>query len=164
MVIVWHDIVAVVIIAIAQASLAMDVARMKVFRTLRQRLLFHAARAEHRRRKVIDCRVEEWQTTNPGVQLAPYESHYMYHGMTWRRVVYELMSCPYCLGHYIAALIVLIYRPRPITTQWWFLDFAVACFLIVTISTLFAGLIHRALDPMPAYADLDDSSLYADEE
>lgn len=164
MIIVWHDIIAVVLVAMAQASLAMDVARMKVFRTLRQRLLFRAARAEHGKRKVIARRIREWGARNPGAQLTPYENSYMYHGMTWCRVVYELVSCPYCLGHYIAALIVLIYRPRPITTQWWFLDLFISCFLIVTISTLFAGLIHRALDPMPAYADLDDPRLYADKD
>lgn len=155
----WSDLVAIGVIAVAQASFAMDVSRMKVFRTFRQRLLQRATRAEDERRAAIarEAAQEAPQGSSP---LPRYALEYRYHGMSRARWLYELVSCPYCFGHYVALAAVLIYRPRPLVTTWWFFDYAISCFLVVTVATLFAGLIHRALDPMPAYADLDDSRLY----
>jgi hypothetical protein len=156
----WTHLVAIVMIAAAQASFAMNIARMKVFRTFRQKVLYWAAKAEAKRRDLAYERLLEWQQTH-GVQGIPkFEYNHQFHGMSWARFFYELVACPYCLGHYIAFGLVLIYQPRPLITHWLWLDLTVSCFLIVTIAVLFAGLIHRALDPMPAYVDMDDPAFF----
>lgn len=157
----WNDLIAIALIAIAQASVSMDVARMKIFRTFRQAVLYRAAKAEHKRRKVSESRIKAWCEQNPGQSFPVYEKDHIYNGMSWTRFFYEAISCPYCLGHYMSLLMVLIYQPRPVMTQWWLLDLVLSCFLITTVSTLFAGLIHQVLDPMPAHANLDDEKMYS---
>lgn len=47
----------------------------------------------------------------------------------------ELLTCPYCLSHWVSALIVVAYRPyREIHSGWVVGDFLVSMFIIITLS------------------------------
>ena len=46
----------------------------------------------------------------------------------------ELLSCGYCLGHWVAFALVAIYRPR-LFESWWLLDF----FLTAVVVAWLAG-------------------------
>lgn len=45
----------------------------------------------------------------------------------------ELVSCGYCLGHWSALALVVVYRPRPLSA-WAPLDYAAAVLLIAWLS------------------------------
>ena len=45
----------------------------------------------------------------------------------------DLFSCGYCLGHWIAFILVAIYRPRLFET-WWLLDYFLTALVIVWIA------------------------------
>jgi hypothetical protein len=47
----------------------------------------------------------------------------------------ELLSCGYCLGHWVALILVALYQPR-VLQSWWVLDF----FVTVLIVAWMAGL------------------------
>ena len=45
----------------------------------------------------------------------------------------ELLSCGYCLGHWVAFALVAIYRPR-LFEMWWPLDYFLTALLIAWLS------------------------------
>ena len=51
----------------------------------------------------------------------------------WLRVknslIGDLLSCGYCLGHWIALALVVIYRPR-IFESWWLVDYFLTALVI----------------------------------
>ena len=53
----------------------------------------------------------------------------------------ELVSCFFCLGHWVAAAAVVVFRPRPLRTEWIAADLIAAWFAIVALATLVSGLI-----------------------
>lgn len=59
-----------------------------------------------------------------------------------------LVSCPYCVSHWLAAGAVAIYRPRPVEL-WLPGDLAVAWMFTVAISAAMVGVISRAIAPQP---------------
>lgn len=48
-------------------------------------------------------------------------------------ILYELMNCPYCMAHWVAAFFVAIYQPMPFTDRWF--DMIASVFIIVTLAT-----------------------------
>lgn len=56
----------------------------------------------------------------------------------------DLVSCPYCVSHYLAAIAVLLYRPRVVNLLWVF-DIGVAWLATITVSALIVGKIHLAI-------------------
>ena len=49
------------------------------------------------------------------------------------RFLGKLLSCGYCLGHWVALGLVAIYRPRLLTT-WWALDYLLAALIIAWLA------------------------------
>jgi len=47
----------------------------------------------------------------------------------------ELFSCGYCLGHWIAFILVAIYQPRLFHT-WWLLDYFLTALVIAWLAAL----------------------------
>lgn len=45
----------------------------------------------------------------------------------------RMLSCGYCLGHWIAFALVAIYRPR-LFESWWLLDYFLTAVVIVWLS------------------------------
>lgn len=45
----------------------------------------------------------------------------------------ELLSCGYCLGHWVAFGLVAIYRPR-LFNAWWLLDYFLTALVIAWLS------------------------------
>jgi hypothetical protein len=45
----------------------------------------------------------------------------------------ELLSCGYCLGHWVAFVLVSIYRPR-LFDMWWPLDYFITALVIAWLS------------------------------
>jgi hypothetical protein len=45
----------------------------------------------------------------------------------------ELLSCSYCLGHWVAFVLVSIYRPR-LFEFWWLLDYFLTALVIAWLS------------------------------
>jgi len=41
----------------------------------------------------------------------------------------ELLSCGYCLGHWVAFALVIIYRPR-LLYSWWLLDYFITVLVV----------------------------------
>ncbi|HSI21265.1 MAG TPA: DUF1360 domain-containing protein [Verrucomicrobiae bacterium] len=62
----------------------------------------------------------------------------------------ELITCPYCLSHWLALVLVLIYQPRPVQSNIYLLDLLVSTMVVVAISAFSAGLILRAFGPAPS--------------
>lgn len=68
---------------------------------------------------------------------------------------HELFTCPYCLSHWIALILVAVYQPRIIDSGFGPLDFAMSIFVIVTLSTIIGGYLWRAYKP-------NDHNVYID--
>jgi hypothetical protein len=62
-----------------------------------------------------------------------------------------LLSCPYCLAHWLSAGAVAVYRPF-LVDAWWPLDFAVTTMAVVAASMVPVWGIKRALHPAAAPA------------
>jgi len=54
----------------------------------------------------------------------------------------ELVSCSYCLSHWVAIVFVAIYQPV-IIQKWFIVDLLVSMFSIVTISAILSGTIIK---------------------
>lgn len=59
----------------------------------------------------------------------------------------KLVNCPYCTSHWLSLLAVILYRPV-LFEQSRFIDYIVAVFAIVTLSSFWSGLIYRAFKTM----------------
>jgi hypothetical protein len=46
----------------------------------------------------------------------------------------ELFTCGYCLGHWVAFILVAIYRPR-LFQFWWVLDYFLTALIIAWLAT-----------------------------
>lgn len=60
-----------------------------------------------------------------------------------------LIGCPYCVVHWLAAVAVLLYRPRPLK-MFWPVDLGVAWLFTVGMAAIAIGLVNRAIAPPPA--------------
>lgn len=54
----------------------------------------------------------------------------------------ELVSCSYCMSHWVAIVLVAIYRPVMIS-QWMFVDLIVSVFGVVAIAAIISGVIIK---------------------
>ena len=54
----------------------------------------------------------------------------------------ELVSCSYCLSHWVAIVFVAIYKPV-IIEKYFYIDLIVSMFAIVTISAILSGIIIK---------------------
>lgn len=45
----------------------------------------------------------------------------------------ELVRCGYCLGHWVAFIVVIIFKPR-LFESWWLLDYVLTAFVIAWLS------------------------------
>lgn len=64
----------------------------------------------------------------------------------------KLVSCSYCISHWVALVFVAIYRPILIQ-QWFIVDFFVSVFSVVAISAIISGVIIKLTpwqQPLPA--------------
>jgi len=52
----------------------------------------------------------------------------------------KLVSCPYCLSHWVAAALVAIYQPTPLSA-WLPVDLAISVFITVAIAAVISGVI-----------------------
>lgn len=59
----------------------------------------------------------------------------------------SLVSCPYCLSHWLAFAAIAIYRPRPVA-KFLVIDWGVAWFLTVAVAALMAGVVSRSIAAM----------------
>ena len=55
--------------------------------------------------------------------------------MSKSRFVGELSSCGYCLGHWVAFILVAIYQPR-LFQAWWLLDYFLTAVVVAWMSAL----------------------------
>ena len=56
----------------------------------------------------------------------------------------ELLKCPYCLSHWIAALFVFAYRPL-FFDIWWEADLIVSLFAIVALANMISWVVLKSL-------------------
>ena len=47
----------------------------------------------------------------------------------------ELLSCGYCFGHWVALLLVAIYRPK-LFESWWLLDYFFTVLVVAWLSAI----------------------------
>ena len=57
----------------------------------------------------------------------------------------NLVSCSYCLSHWIAGILTILYRPNVLAGGVLVIDMAITMFIIVCISTLFTGQILKSI-------------------
>jgi hypothetical protein len=57
-------------------------------------------------------------------------------GIKWRVWVWELFSCAYCLSHWVAGVLVAIYRPDVLPGGVIGLDEVLSVFVIVTVANV----------------------------
>lgn len=74
----------------------------------------------------------------------------------------KLSTCPYCLGHWISLLLVLLSSSQfiDVGTAWYddVFDYAVSTFSVVAASTFVGAVIHRAYNPpVTYYKELKDT-------
>jgi len=51
----------------------------------------------------------------------------------------QLLECPYCFAHWIAAIIAAIYQPKLLNSGWGFADVFMAWLAIVALATWFSA-------------------------
>ena len=68
----------------------------------------------------------------------------------------DLVRCPYCMSHWIALLLVAVYRPRLTQCSLPILDYLVSVFAIVAVATLWSAGICGSLWAMDALSDKSD--------
>lgn len=56
----------------------------------------------------------------------------------------QLLSCPFCLSHWLAAIGVLIYQPR-LTERWIVTDLGLSWLVAVALAAFTFGLIGKAM-------------------
>lgn len=61
----------------------------------------------------------------------------------------KLLGCPYCLSHWVAFVLVGIYRPQVLAAHWA-VNFLAASFAVVTLTTFCVGLMFKAFQQIPA--------------
>lgn len=67
----------------------------------------------------------------------------------------KLFSCPYCLSHWVSALVVALYQPRPVIL-WLPLDLLLSVFMLVAIASVISGIIMLIFK----FNDTDYEELY----
>ncbi len=65
----------------------------------------------------------------------------------------DLFHCPYCLSHWIALGLTLIYRPALLFSGYWAMDIVANLFVIVALAAIWSKHICGALQAMDALAD-----------
>jgi len=66
----------------------------------------------------------------------------------WGHKLEELIHCPWCLSHYIAAIVLLITKDIILFTDIWIINFILTLFVIVAGSGLFHAIILVAYKPV----------------
>jgi len=61
----------------------------------------------------------------------------------------ELINCPYCISHWFALALVLVYRPITVQSGFIILDLIVTALVVVALAAFSSGLILRAFGPTP---------------
>src|SRR5208337_1909386 len=59
----------------------------------------------------------------------------------------KLLSCPWCFSHWVALVLVLIYRPI-VVTAYLPVDYFISIMVMVALSSITAKLIHWAYSDM----------------
>lgn len=57
-------------------------------------------------------------------------------GIKWRVWLWELFTCAYCFSHWVAGVLVVVYRPDVIPSGVFILDVVVSVFVIITIANI----------------------------
>lgn len=79
-------------------------------------------------------------TISKGEIFEPLRRYLLERSLWW----YGLFSCPYCLSHYVAALFsVVLVGYKPVYTGVVLIDWTIAVFATVTLSTAFGGYLIR---------------------
>ena len=74
----------------------------------------------------------------------------------------KLFSCFHCLSHWIAFLLVALYRPQIIPGDFALLNLAVTAFFIIQLATYFTGLVFKTFGViLPVRAQLEDAKAKA---
>lgn len=68
----------------------------------------------------------------------------------------DLVSCPYCMSHWLVLAAMVSFRPRLLDTGSWFLDYPGTGFALVALSTFVGGLVLRAYSALPPPSEPDD--------
>lgn len=61
----------------------------------------------------------------------------------WIGWLYELISCPYCLSHWVALVCVFIWQPRITNCSVAVIDYIISVFVIVGIASFSWGLFQK---------------------
>lgn len=51
----------------------------------------------------------------------------------------ELVNCPYCMSHWAAFVATAVYQPRPVVSQWYWVDMVSSAFLMTAFAAVASG-------------------------
>jgi hypothetical protein len=73
-----------------------------------------------------------------------------FHNWLEKRSVYleDLLSCPWCLSHWVALVFTIIYRPLVITSWLIPVDYFVTVMVMTVIAAITARIIYSAYKPI----------------
>jgi hypothetical protein len=73
-----------------------------------------------------------------------------FHNWLEKRSVFleDLLSCPWCVSHWIAFVFTLIYHPLVVTSWWVPLDYIVTIMVMTVIAAITARIIFSAYKPI----------------
>jgi hypothetical protein len=68
----------------------------------------------------------------------------------------KLISCPYCLSHWVSFLMVAIYQPVVIQSSLRLVDLLSSAFAIVALTSPISWLVYRSFKSMEPQAESDE--------
>ena len=72
-------------------------------------------------------------------------------GSKGNRLVSDFITCPYCLSHWVAIVLVVAYKVR-LVSLWLPIDYLITAFAVVCIASILSGVILYLI-PMNSDAD-----------
>lgn len=72
----------------------------------------------------------------------------------------KLLNCPYCTSHWAALFVIGYFQPRPVSTQFLFIDLVLSWLTAVAIATFFSQTIGKVYDMAHSSSDTPKGKNY----
>lgn len=132
----WSQIVEAVLLSFGTAAASITITKSKFFKPLRMWIL-----------DLAFARIPEDERPEPTETQTSKEVWYifLYRKETKEPVAYTLISCPYCMSHWIAALGVAVFGTN-VMGDPAAAGYIVTWLCVITLSSLLGGLVLRSYE------------------
>lgn len=73
----------------------------------------------------------------------------------FRMFIWKLISCPYCMSHWVSAVVLLVYPVAPLQYLGW-PDYVLSWLILVFVSAILSGILIRLI----SFSEDDDEPLF----